>query len=269
MSWFTRERGEYTGKPVWLYRFSMGTTRWLYSGGDKPVTFNNEVYAPAAITHGGVSIGADTDRDSLAITMPRNADIPAMFYGGAPEGVLSLVLYEKHDGDDDYVVRWQGRLVGFTLDGNTSAKLTGETASSSVKAPGLFAYFQVLCRKHLGDKRCRVRMDDHKQVTSITLVSGSVVHVASMGSRADGWADGGEIVGAGGTRRMVLGQDGNVLRLSAPVRDLSVGEAVTVYAGCDLTLATCRDKFGNYLNYGGFPRIPTVNLFSGASLASL
>jgi uncharacterized phage protein (TIGR02218 family) len=38
---------------------------------------------------------------------------------------------------------------------------------------------------------------------------------------------------------------------------IQVGDTFSVKAGCDKTLATCRDKFANVLNYGGFPHIQT------------
>lgn len=269
MAWLTREKSEYDARPQLLYRFVLGTRRWLYAGGTKDVVLNSETYTASPITHGGVGIGAENDRDNVGVSIPRTSELAALFYAGAPEGIVFLTIYEKHDGDTDYVVRWQGRLVGFALEGNVTVKLTGETYGSSARQPGVFAYFQVLCRHLLGDARCRVQLEEHKQASVVSAITGSTVTVSSMGSRADGWADGGQIVGSGGTRRMVLDQAGPVLLLSSPPRDLSVGEAVTVYAGCDLTLATCRTKFGNYLNYGGFPWIPHVNLFSGASLVAL
>ncbi|MGV8951953.1 MAG: DUF2163 domain-containing protein, partial [Cypionkella sp.] len=42
-------------------------------------------------------------------------------------------------------------------------------------------------------------------------------------------------------------------RLSAP---LVVGDVVRLTAGCDRTAATCKTKFGNFVNFRGFPHIP-------------
>jgi uncharacterized phage protein (TIGR02218 family) len=44
------------------------------------------------------------------------------------------------------------------------------------------------------------------------------------------------------------------LRIPSPY-PLEVGDTFECYAGCDLTLATCRDKFANLPNFGGFPHI--------------
>jgi len=34
------------------------------------------------------------------------------------------------------------------------------------------------------------------------------------------------------------------------------GDAFTVYAGCDRTLATCQGRFNNKANFRGFPFVP-------------
>jgi uncharacterized phage protein (TIGR02218 family) len=34
------------------------------------------------------------------------------------------------------------------------------------------------------------------------------------------------------------------------------GDAFVVTAGCDKSFATCRDRYGNFKNFRGFPHIP-------------
>ena len=36
----------------------------------------------------------------------------------------------------------------------------------------------------------------------------------------------------------------------------SVGDMILLQAGCDKLSATCQTKFGNFLNFRGFPHIP-------------
>ena len=40
--------------------------------------------------------------------------------------------------------------------------------------------------------------------------------------------------------------------------------AVTLHPGCDRTLATCKGRFANQINYGGFPWIPGQNPYGPA-----
>ena len=42
----------------------------------------------------------------------------------------------------------------------------------------------------------------------------------------------------------------------------SSGDTFTLTAGCDKSLATCRDKFANVANYRGFPHMPGNDFLS-------
>lgn len=60
-----------------------------------------------------------------------------------------------------------------------------------------------------------------------------------------------------GFQRQVRSWDGATLKLIAPFFfDLSVGETFDIVPGCNKTLDTCTNTFGNQLNFGGQPFIP-------------
>lgn len=40
---------------------------------------------------------------------------------------------------------------------------------------------------------------------------------------------------------------------------IAIGDAFSVYAGCDKTFAACKDKFKNVPNHGGFPTVPGID----------
>ena len=60
---------------------------------------------------------------------------------------------------------------------------------------------------------------------------------------------------------LVLEQDGDDLTLVLPFHEDVLSEDVSVYAGCDHTIATCLAKFANDINFGGCPYVPTKNIF--------
>jgi hypothetical protein len=43
---------------------------------------------------------------------------------------------------------------------------------------------------------------------------------------------------------------------AAPILPIQVGDQFVVYPGCDLTAATCKNKFGNLINFSGYPAVP-------------
>lgn len=65
--------------------------------------------------------------------------------------------------------------------------------------------------------------------------------------------------------RYISAHLGSTVTLSNQIPELTAGKQVEVYPGCDHTLATCRDKFGNHINFGGFPWIPGRNPFTSSS----
>lgn len=58
-------------------------------------------------------------------------------------------------------------------------------------------------------------------------------------------------------------QEGNQIELMLPTSFLvAPGDTFTIHAGCDKTLATCKAKFNNVANFGGFPHIQSGVSFS-------
>jgi uncharacterized phage protein (TIGR02218 family) len=91
------------------------------------------------------------------------------------------------------------------------------------------------------------------------------VQVAVAASRPDGYFVGGMLATTAGAR-MIVGHAGIDLTLVAPMVGLTAGDAVQLYAGCDHTMAHCKDRFGNLDNFGGFPFIPVKNPFTGDAI---
>ena len=54
-------------------------------------------------------------------------------------------------------------------------------------------------------------------------------------------------------------------RLSTP---LQAGDLLRLEAGCDRTAATCKAKFGNFLNFRGFPHIPGEDWLSSYPISA-
>jgi uncharacterized phage protein (TIGR02218 family) len=52
-----------------------------------------------------------------------------------------------------------------------------------------------------------------------------------------------------------LDAQGQAERVS--VQRLAPGDLVRLSAGCDLRAVTCREKFGNFRNFRGFPHVPS------------
>jgi uncharacterized phage protein (TIGR02218 family) len=128
--------------------------------------------------------------------------------------------------------------------------------------------FQGSCDAELGDGRCRVDLDvpayaGQGQVAD--LLRDRAFIATGLGGFASGWFGFGSLTWESGAN---AGREAEIARheagigavtltlLEAPVRGISPGDSFTIRAGCDRRLETCRAKFGNAVNFRGFPHIP-------------
>jgi uncharacterized phage protein (TIGR02218 family) len=119
------------------------------------------------------------------------------------------------------------------------------------------------CRADLGDSRCKWPLLANGTEGTVEALAGRSVTVALSNYPPDGYFDGGVIKWTGGdnagfaqeVRQWLVGPR----RLSfwvTPRFTPKVGDAFTVYPGCNKLLSTCRDKFNNVANFQGEPYLP-------------
>ena len=146
------------------------------------------------------------------------------------------------------------------------AELRGLT--EPLNQPIGFAYTRG-CSAVLGDGRCRFDLTQPgyfaERAVELVEERGLVLRFADFTGYDDRWFEGGrlEVLSgaaaglsvmvksdrlAGVARRVELWQS-----LRAP---LAAGDLLRIEAGCDKRAETCRVKFGNFLNFRGFPHIP-------------
>ena len=128
--------------------------------------------------------------------------------------------------------------------------------------------YQALCDAELGDAHCGVDLDDpafRAEATVLGVRDRFRIAVEGIEGFAEGWFGFGMAAwGSGrreGLRDRVLSTERlggvDVLGFAAPVGDwVAEGDALVLTAGCDRRFATCRQKFGNTVNFRGFPHIP-------------
>ena len=129
---------------------------------------------------------------------------------------------------------------------------------------------------------CGLEITGHWQTGTVSAIAGggAVVTIPEAASQPDGWYRGG-VLRFGLQLGFEIGHAGAVLTLSRPMPELVsalgtpqtdpvTGDPLPVLIdsapGCDLRAATCAQKFGNLLNFCGFPEIPGGNSFGGGSI---
>ncbi|ETX16171.1 gene transfer agent protein [Roseivivax halodurans JCM 10272] len=128
--------------------------------------------------------------------------------------------------------------------------------------------YQAPCTAVLGDASCRVDMSagGFRREAEIARISeGRLFELGPLADSEPGWFVRGRLdvldgEGAGlfsAIKRDSLAGNSRILELWEPIRaPITPGDRVRLTAGCDKRFETCRAKFGNAINFQGFPDIP-------------
>jgi uncharacterized phage protein (TIGR02218 family) len=127
------------------------------------------------------------------------------------------------------------------------------------------------CAADLGDARCGKALTT--TMATVATSDGRLGLTApALASWPDGYFTGGRLVFTGGgnlgftteVKRHAAGSAlGAVQFWQAAPAPIIAGDVFTVTPGCDKSFATCRAKFGNSVNFRGFPHIPGNDFIIG------
>jgi uncharacterized phage protein (TIGR02218 family) len=211
-----------------------------------------------AVAAAGLSVGGQEITGALSSEAIAEADIAAGLWDGAT--IRAYVV--DWSAPDRTLAVTTGVLGEVTRrDGAFTAEL--RSLASLLDQPKGRVY-QHRCDAVFGDRRCGVALAALERTGSIVAVTGGR-HLVIEGLTAEARLFTGGVLRAtvGGTelRRTIKsdrpGEDGRrLLELWEPAETLAPGDAVRATPGCDRRFETCRDRYGNGLNFRGFPHIP-------------
>ena len=273
------------GRPYYLYQFVEGTQVWRFTSRSEAWTSvgsdgDEILWDPAAISHGDVVQTSEIERGRLDLTWPLSHRFARRFLAPLGNQAVTLTIFRGHEQvPGETVAHWKGRVVGAEAEGQRIL-LAAESVFSTLRRAGVRAKYQRLCRHALYGRGCGLDIVLHWQAGTVTAVAGTTVTVPEAAAAAEGWYRGG-VLRFDTQLGFVIGQTGAVLTLARPMPELAATLAapevdpttgtplpalVDLAPGCDLRAATCAEKFGNLLNFGGFPEIPGRNPFGGTSI---
>ncbi|MEM6887152.1 MAG: DUF2163 domain-containing protein [Pseudomonadota bacterium] len=230
----------------------------------------------------GVLFRADTGLSALSLAQSTGLSVDNSEAVGALSDV-SIRADEIEQGRFDnaeiraWLVNWQDvsqRWLQFRgsvgeiqrSDGGFRAELRGLT--DALNQPQGRVYQQP-CGAVLGDDSCRVNLNSAQyrfDTVVETVRDQRQFSFSSFGAYASEWFSRGRLevlsgpnAGLWGTIKQdtIVGAQ-RVLTLWDPIRGvIEPGTQIRVLAGCDKRSQTCRSKFNNYLNYRGFPDVPS------------
>lgn len=249
----TRKDGEITG----------------YTDHDRPLTVNGSAFEPesgfaASEARDSLGLSADTVDVEGALSSERivDSDVAAGLYDGATVETF-LVNWRMPQQFALIRVAAIGKIV--RRDDSFVAELESLTRALDQQNA---RYVARLCDAELGDARCAFALDQ-PGFSGLGIVAGvgpaDTITVSGLDGFDAGWFSGGVLTWTQGARsgraeRIVEHRlaDGGVAILLQPRAGAAIetGDAFSIVAGCDKRFSTCKAKFGNALNFRGFPHLP-------------
>lgn len=249
-------------QPVELYHFwIVGGSDWRYTSGDTQVTFDGNDFTPAVIERGSVVYNEGIASSQLDI---RASHLQAPIIDYLITNPLELVWVEVIK-----LFRDQDPLEGSTIFVGMIKNVAWAGNQATVQCTGFEHFlkkqiprerYQPSCNYFLYSDECGIDKTLFQTNTTLTAIdsSGMILTSTDFGLQSDNYFAWGYLV-KGDYKRMIVEHAGNLVTMRYPIPNLTVGDAVTIYAGCNKKIETCNTKFDNILEFGGFNEVPLYN----------
>jgi len=245
--------------PAELYHiWRDGGTHWRYTSGDVDVVYLGNTYTVASIKRGPVSHSAQLEVTTLEVMSAAITNPTADFIASNPVEPLWIEVLKIHRSNpDDSIVIFIGQIKGVAFKGVEAAVRCVGFENFLTQPIPLYRY-QPSCNNRLFDIKCKLSAASYKVDTTITVVDTLTFTSSDFDAKPDGWFTRGNLVW-GEHERMITSHVGETIGIRYPINGIATGVSITAYAGCDLSIQTCRDRFDNVLNFFGHPFIPKDN----------
>lgn len=257
---------------IWRIERTDGTVL-RFTEHDRDLVVDGETFlATASFDPSSIKVNADLSVSDMDVQGAFDSsyitaeDLLAGRYNGATFWVAECLWENVAAGKDVLKFGWLGRVK------ESGGKFVAELLDPSSRLQhNIVSACSPSCRATLGDSRCGVDMAPFTFSGVVTAVASNKTFDATPDSPA--WSipvddttlfSGGLLTwdtGANaGLSMEVYSFDGTTcaMLLSMPF-DIEDGDTFTITAGCDKTLATCRDRFSNVPNFRGEPHIPVTD----------
>jgi hypothetical protein len=273
MSFGLFEIASILGRPVCLYEFAWFGQVWRYTSADRDIEYpdgSGTMWTAIPISDNGFTQG--TQQEPFVVTLPRTLEMCQLFVGTPPSTSIALTArrFHRDDTDNEATVYWVGTVGGVKGLDAVKAEVTGMSISQTIRRTGNRLGWEVNCPHALFDQGCRLAKAAWGFVTTLTALSGANITVGGLlpGLVAANYAGGfieWDATGSGSIDRrpIDLPVSGLTFALLGRGDRLTVGQALTIFPGCDLSAEMCDGTFDNLPNHGGFKFMSKKSPFDG------
>jgi len=254
------------------FTLAVGTVL-AYTNADVPIAYRGQLFrADGPLVQGlkyRSSVGANVDRQSITLAA-RPSDIAvgspmlAAIAAGQLDGCLlrrDRVFFSDFVGGTvlDGVCMFQGRVSTIDSVGRTQATISVASDMVLLDVDMPRNIYQPTCLHTLYDEGCGLQADVYAtpDVVGAGSTATQINSTAALAAHAQGSVvfRTGANAGTRATVRQVVSGVHFTLICPLPVAP-AVGDAFTMFFGCDHTYATCGARFSNSARFRGFPFVP-------------
>ncbi|MCX8029884.1 MAG: phage BR0599 family protein [Brevinematales bacterium] len=243
---------------VELYQFI--TTEWaLYLTPYRyKITKSDIEYTPTVMERTDFEIEKGEER-TVTISFATRENVSLTFLtSNIPRIRVKIIRYFVEADVEKVLFVGEGDIVGVS-NRVLTLKAVDILSLNKCKVPP-FVY-SAYCNNTLFDSRCLLNKNNFRLTTIVTVHSGgSTLASTQLQSYASDFFTYG-YVEWGSNTRLITKHDNTagVIHIHVPFDEDVNGQTVKIYAGCDKTAQTCKNKFNNLQNFLGFPYIPLKN----------
>ena len=254
-----------------LFEFRLLDRSFRYhNGGQGDVVIAGRTYTDTAITRTKTELPSSRTPDpTLSMTTP--ADLPIIDEVFRLQTYPTLQIFRTDATLAQRMPIYNGDIRGIEIDitpRESIARITARSIYETTLANDVPTYqYQKQCNWKLYDRNCRVNRARFSASTTISSFTRTQIVVSPFSftpgfGRYDpnGYFKAGAIT-VRQASRLITAHSGTTIDITHPFFDIAVGDRVTLVAGCNHDIDTCRLKFNNRLRFGGHPSIPNVDAF--------
>lgn len=272
---FTAAEYATEGEPVELFYFARDEEAWAFTTHDQDITRLGIDYRAQLASRTPFQQSDELNQITTTVKISTDSDLGATLRdeGLSPEtrGQLYMRLSLTHANDTEMISPFYGEATSCVRN-RTYVEVTVESALALFRRKLLRVTGGVQCPHALYDSGCGVNMLDYEVLATCVLINGRDAQFGSSTDplntiQTDQYYSGG-IMMYGNERYYIEKHtvtptfDIN-FRFDGPVPSYILGQPVKLYAGCDRSYDTCKAKFNNIRNFGGFKHFPVSNPMEG------
>lgn len=266
-SFSSLESGLETSRPIETYTFTLYTSTFRYTSSPAPVTVGGNTFTPVSIRRSSIGVGPEARRNTLTLTVPSTNEFARFYIGTPPAQRADLQIHRlQRDESPTFATQQElftGSVQSVRFPSVGEAEIIAQAIESAVNRIIPRYSFMGMCNHTLYGTQCGVNPLLHQYSGSISAITDKVITVPGAAASGHDFVGGHVVVPSISGTRLVLAQSGDNLTLLVPYGTSLVGSSITCFAGCDhLINSDCQNVFNNVGRFGGFPWVPSRNIFT-------